>query len=87
MTSREFIDLRYLGFSHISREDAAHASTSGMHVKHDLGRFFAVHRKEKLQNFDHEIHWSEIVIQNHDLIQRRTRDFGLGGFKCQATLM
>ncbi len=48
-----------------------------MHGQHDFKRLRMVQTKEPLQHMDHEFHRGEIVIQQKNLVQRRTLGFRL----------
>src|ERR1700724_2739214 len=76
MLSRIRDHLSHLGLCNLISKDTAHSLALGMHLQHNPGRFGAVHRKETLQDVDHELHRSVVVIDQHTLIERRTLEFG-----------
>jgi hypothetical protein len=63
MVPRELVYLRYLCFCHFTGEYTANAAASGVHVEHDLGRLFSIHREKHLQDLDDELHRREVIVQ------------------------
>src|SRR5882757_6804182 len=70
MLPRITADLLDLAGCQIPRIDAAHATALMMNLQHDLGGLFATFSEELLQDTHYELHWGEIVVQQHDLIHR-----------------
>src|SRR3546814_10469524 len=66
---RKLVYLCHLGFCHFPRKYTANALAAGMHVQHDLRGLFTRHRKEYLQHLNHELHRSEIIVEQHHLEQ------------------
>ena len=85
--ARELVDLGHLGFCHFTCEHTANAASAGMHMQHDLGGALAIQREEQLQHLDHEIHRSEIIVDQEHLIQRWAGGFGLGNLHGNAMLV
>ena len=69
---RNLIDL---GLGDVAREYARHTRSFIMHFEHDHGGLFQIHVKETLQDLNDEIHGSEIVIEQQNLVQGRRRAF------------
>ena len=76
--ARIFVDLRHLRLGDLAGEHAAHATPAGMHVQHDLGRFFDIHREKAHQYLDNEVHRGVVVVQQQHLVKRRPLGLGLG---------
>ena len=53
---------------------AAHAHAFAMHLQHHLRRLLATHGEYSLQHDDHKVHRRVVVVQQHDLVQRRRLD-------------
>src|SRR5437763_16276645 len=68
----EIHHLRHLGLGYLIGEYAAFTDAMMMHVEHDLGRSFRILVEEFLQDENHELHWSVIVVENEDTIKIRT---------------
>jgi hypothetical protein len=47
-----------------------------MYLQHNPSCFGAVHREKPLQDVDHELHWSVVVIYENYLIERRSFQLG-----------
>ncbi len=60
--------LVHLGLGHFIREDAAHTHAALMHMQHHACCLFHVHREETLQDDDHKLHRSVIVIQHQNFV-------------------
>src|SRR5215813_15126181 len=60
--------LRHLGLGNLVGIHAAHAHALLMDVKHDPGRFFAILLKYVLQDVDHELHGSVVVVEHQNLV-------------------
>jgi hypothetical protein len=67
-------DLLDLGCGDVPRKDSAHTNALSVDFEHDPRRLFAVHGKEFLYHGHHEIHGGEIVIKEHDFVERRRLD-------------
>src|ERR1700692_3549534 len=72
MLSRVRDHLSHLGLRNLISKYPTHSFALGMHLQHNASCFRAVHRKETLQDIDHELHGSVVVIDQHNLIQGRT---------------
>src|ERR1700691_6813893 len=84
MLSRVRDHLSHLGLRNLISKDPANSFTLGMHLKHNASCFRAVHREETLQDIYHELHGSVVVIDQHNLIERRTLEFGRRFFDDQS---
>lgn len=84
MHTGKLVHLGHFGFSYFPSVDAANAFAAGMDVKHDLGRLFAVQGEKNLEHFHHEIHGREIIVKQHDLVQRRPDHLGFRGLHHRA---
>src|SRR5450755_3931435 len=84
MLSRVRDHLSHLGLCDLISKDPTDSLTLGMHFQHNASRFGAVHRKETLQDVDHELHGSVIVIDQHNLIEGRTLELRRRFFDDQA---
>src|ERR1700676_2290177 len=69
MLSRVRDHLSHLGLRNLISKYPTHSFTLGMHLQHNASCFRAVHRKEALQDIDHELHRSVVVIDQHNLIE------------------
>lgn len=78
MLARVVVDQSNLGFRDIAGKYAADAHPACMNVEHDLSGFFFVHSKEGHQDFHHEIHRCEIIVEQNDLVQGRWLERWLG---------
>ena len=85
--TRELIDLGYLGFSDLARENTANSLATCMHMQHDLGRSLAIQVEKRFQHHDHEIHRREIIVEQDHLIQRRACDFRSRFLDCESWAM
>ena len=72
MLSRVRDYLGHLGLGDFISEDSAYPFAFGMHLQHNPSRFGPVHREEPLQDVDHELHGSVVVIYENYLIERRS---------------
>src|SRR5260370_2249603 len=72
MLSRVRDHLSHLGLRNLISKDPTDSFTLGMHLQHNASCFGAVHCKEALQDIDHELHGSVVVIDQHNLIECRT---------------
>src|ERR1700738_2915322 len=71
MLSRVRDHLGHLGLRNLICKDPTDSFTLGMHLQHNASCFGAVHCKEALQDIDHELHGSVIVIDQYNLIEWR----------------
>src|SRR5216683_5671471 len=69
MLSRVRDHLSHLGLRNLISKYPTYSFTLGMHLQHNASCFGAVHRKETLQDIDHELHRSVVVIDQHNLIE------------------
>src|SRR5271169_6318547 len=76
MLSRIRDHLSHLGLRNFISKDAADSFALGMNLQHNPSCFGAVHREETLQDIDHELHWSVIVINQNYLIEGRSFELG-----------
>src|SRR5271170_6726228 len=72
MLSRIRDHLSHLGLCNLISKDPADALALGMDFQHNPSCFGAVHGKEALQDIDHELHGSVVVVYQHNLIEGRT---------------
>src|SRR6202020_208512 len=84
MLSRVRDHLSHLGLRNLISKDPTDSFTLGMHLKHNASCFRAVHREETLQDIDHELHRSVVVIDQDNLIERRTLELWRRFFDDQA---
>src|ERR1700733_8367007 len=84
MLSRVRDHLSHLRLRTFISKDPAYSLSLGMHFQHNAGCFRAVHCEEALQDIDHELHWSVVVIDQHNLIQWRPLELGRRFFDDQA---
>src|SRR5258708_12772175 len=77
MLSRVRDHLSHLGLCNLISKYPTHSFTLGMHLQHNASCFRAVHRKETLQDIDHELHRSVVVIDQHNLIDGRCLGFAV----------
>ena len=70
MLSRSRHNLRDFCFRDLIIEYAANALAFRVHLQHYLGRARPLHGEYGFQNIDNELHRREIVINQHDAIQR-----------------
>src|ERR1700688_4468295 len=76
MLSRVRDHLSHLGLRNLISKYPTHSFTLGMHLQHNASCFGTVHRKETLQDIDHELHGSVVVVYQHYLVKRRTLELG-----------
>src|SRR5271155_1446869 len=76
MLSRVRDHLSHLSLRNFVCENATDSFALGMYLQHNPSCFGAVHRKETLQDIDHELHWSVIVINQNYLIEGRSFELG-----------
>src|SRR6202011_2302326 len=75
--AREFLDSVHFGFGDFERIHSRHAHPILMHPQHYFGRFGVRLMKNGFEQFDDELHWSVIIIEQDDLEHRRTLGFRL----------
>src|SRR5271156_3067228 len=76
MLSRVRDHLSHLGLCNLKSKDSTHSFTLGMYLQHNPGGFGAVHRKEALQDINHELHGGIVVVDQDYLIQGGALDLG-----------
>src|SRR5277367_1065963 len=76
MLSRIRDHLSHLRLCNFISEDATNSFALGMYLKHNPSCFGAVHREKTLQDIDHELHRSVVVINENYLIERRSFKLG-----------
>ena len=81
---RHLIDL---GSSNVTRINTANATPFHVNFEHDLRRPFAIHGKKFLQHKDHELHRGEVVVEQHDRVERRRSELAAFGFEYGAFLI
>ncbi len=74
MAAREFVDVVDLRLGNFASEHAAYSLAASMHVQHDLGGALSIQAEKTFQYDDDEIHRCVVVVEQHDLIQRRPRN-------------
>src|SRR6267378_4530495 len=84
MLSRVRDHLSHLGLRNLISKDPTDSFTLGMHLQHNASCFGAVHCKEALQDIDHELQGSVVVIDQHNLIEWRALELGRRFFDDQA---
>src|ERR1700722_18396109 len=84
MLSRVRDHLSHLGLCNLISEDATDSFAFGMYLQHNPSCFGTVHGEEPLQDVDHELHGSVVVIDQNYLIQRRSFELGRRFFDDQA---
>src|SRR5579859_202997 len=84
MLSRVRDHLSHLRLCNFISEDAAYSLALGMDLQHNPSGFGTVHGKEPLQNVDHELHGSVVVIDQDYLIKGRLLELGRRLFDDQA---
>src|SRR5450755_3593719 len=77
-------NLSHLGFRNLISKDATDSFALGMYLQHNASCFATVHCKEPLQDINHEFHGSVVVVDQHDLIERRTLELRRRFFDDQA---
>src|SRR5690606_6907659 len=87
MISRVLIHLSGFGFSNIPGKYAAYPLALGMHGQHYLSCLLTPHTEKALKNFNHELHWSVIVVQQYHLVHRRRFEGGLGLLYCESAIV
>src|ERR1700733_7926179 len=85
MLSRVRDHLSHLGLRNLISKDPADSFTLGMHLQHNASCFGAVHCKEALQDIDHELHGSVVVIDQYHLIEWRALELRRRFFDDQAS--
>src|ERR1700738_3644749 len=84
MLSRVRDHLSHLGLCNLISKDPTDSFALGMHLQHNASCFRAVHGKEALEDIDHELHGSVVVIDQHDLIEWRALELRRRFFDDQA---
>src|SRR6266436_10247673 len=84
MLSRVRDHLSHLGLRNLISKYLADPLALGMHLQHNASGFGAVHGKEALQDIDHELHGSVVVIDQHNLIEWRALELWRRFFDDQA---
>jgi len=69
------IDLIHLGLGHITAEDPAKPFALRVDREHHLCRLRPVHGEEVLQYVNDKLHGSKVVVNEQDLVHRRTLQF------------
>ena len=69
--ARRLRDLVNLGARDITGKYAANALAIEVDFQHDLGRHFTVFAEKLLNHVNHELHRSEVVVQQRDLVHLR----------------
>src|SRR5579859_3970655 len=68
--------LSHFGLGNLVGEYAAHPLTLGMDLQHNAGCLGAIHGEEALQDVDDELHGGIVVVDQHNLIERRALELG-----------
>src|SRR6266567_412726 len=84
MLSRVRDYLSHLGLRNLISKYSANPLPLGVHLQHNASCFGAVHGEEALQNIDHELHGSVVVIDQHNLIEWRPLELRRRFFDDQA---
>src|ERR1700730_6592470 len=84
MLSRVRDHLGHLGLCNLISKDPTNAFSLGMHLQHNASCFRTVHRKETLQDINHELHGSVVVIDQHYLVKGRPLELRRRFFDDQA---
>src|SRR5690348_2746798 len=79
MDTRVFVHLRYLTFCDFAAEHATNALAAGVDVEHHLGRALAGHVEKRLEHRHHEFHRGVVIVEQHDLVERRSCGFRATG--------
>jgi hypothetical protein len=79
--------LRNLCLGDFVREHTAHTFTASMHFEHDARCRGAVQIEDALKNVNNKLHRSVVVIQENNLIQRRSFQSRLGLFYNQSAIV
>src|SRR5690606_28699962 len=75
--SGKSVDLNHLGLSHIPGKNATYRPAFGLHLEHDPHCELSVHVEESLENADHKLHWSIVVVEQNHLILGEPLEGGL----------
>ncbi len=78
MTAGKIHDLRHFGFSDLKAEHADHGQPLFVHRQHQFKRLSVVHPEKSLKHMHDEFHRRVVIIQQHDLVQRRFGCLRLG---------
>jgi len=76
MLSRIRDYLSHLRLGNFVGENPTDSFALGMDLQHNPSCFGSVHREEPLQDIDHELHGSVVVIDQNYLIERRSFQLG-----------
>src|SRR5438270_1830643 len=76
MLSRIRDHLSHLGLCDFISKYPAYPFALGMNLEHNASRLRAVHGEEALQDVDHELHRSVVVIDEDHLVEWRTLEPG-----------
>src|SRR4249919_3559415 len=76
---RVLIDLFRLGLSNVSRKYTHHRATACMNGQHYLCRLLPSHTEKPFQYMYHEFHRRVVIIEDDDLVHRRSPELGFGG--------
>src|SRR5262245_26197589 len=71
LSTCEIYDLRHLCFCHLKGKHAANTHTTMVDMERDLGGRFSTLVEKPLQDMNHELHRSVVVIQQEHTIERR----------------
>src|SRR5450631_3112646 len=76
MLSRICDHLRHFRLCDFICKDPADPLSLGMYLEHNPGRLDAVHREKPLQDIDDKLHRSVVIVDQQDLVERRTLELG-----------
>jgi len=76
MLSRICDHLSYLGLCNFISKDATDSFAFGMDLQHNPSCFGSVHREEPMQDIDHELHGSVVVMDQNNLVKGRPFELG-----------
>lgn len=76
MAAGEIHHLCNLGFRHLERKHTHHGDTFLVNGQHHFECLRMSHAEEPLQHMHDELHRGVIVIEQQDLVKRRTLSFG-----------
>jgi hypothetical protein len=65
--------LRHFGLCNFVSKDTTDPFATSMHLQHHSGRRRPIHAEKSLQHIDDEFHWSVVIVEQYDAIQRRLR--------------
>src|SRR5690606_7846518 len=85
--AREAGDLGHLRFGDLIRVHATDSFPFGMYLQHDARGGFTVQREHLLEDLDHELHWSVVVVDEDNPKKRRTLETRLGLLGHQAVVV